>query len=42
MENRTENGREDGIKEKWYDYASWSVPVIGPIGIGIYNSKSSR
>lgn len=30
------------IKEKWYDYASWSVPVIGPIGIGIYNSKSSR
>lgn len=20
MENRTENGREDGIKEKWYDY----------------------
>lgn len=21
------------IKEKWYDYVSWSVPVIGPIGL---------
>lgn len=24
---------------KWYNHAPWLVPIWGPIGVGIYNSK---
>lgn len=27
------------ITAKWYDYSSWSVPIVGTIGVGIYNGK---
>lgn len=28
------------LDAKWYDHVSWLVPVIGPIGVGIYNSST--
>ncbi|MCK6603213.1 MAG: RHS repeat-associated core domain-containing protein [Bacteroidetes bacterium] len=25
------------IHSKWYDYASWGIPVLGPVFVGLYN-----
>jgi hypothetical protein len=27
------------ISAKWYDYASWIIPVLGPVVVGFINSN---
>lgn len=30
------------IFTRWYDDASWVIPVLGPVGVGIYNSFKDK
>ena len=27
------------LKAKWYDYVSWRIPIVGTVGVGIYNGS---